>query len=101
MKFQKMDSAQKLHPQLFVWLGIISAGTLALLPAKLLAAPVLQEAATDASTGVWPVLLPLSTAAIGVERATEIIWNAMWSGRCSTSAAPKAGRAEIAAVHPV
>ncbi|MEZ4705810.1 MAG: hypothetical protein R3A44_01310 [Caldilineaceae bacterium] len=70
-----MANAKVIQPKLCVWAGAIGTGALALFPSKLLAAPMLQDAAAGASEGVWPVLLPLSAAAIGVERATEIIWN--------------------------
>lgn len=39
------------------------------------AAPLLQEVGDGATQQLWPVLLPLATAAIGVERAVEIVWN--------------------------
>ena len=75
MKIQKIESGQPMPTRLWVWLGALSAGLLALLPSRLLAAPMLQDVATGASEGIWPVLLPLSTAAIGVERTIEIVWN--------------------------
>ncbi|MCB0092601.1 MAG: hypothetical protein KDE54_32160, partial [Caldilineaceae bacterium] len=73
MKIQKIESGQPMPTRLWVWLGALSAGLLALLPSRLLAAPMLQDVATGASEGIWPVLLPLSTAAIGVERTIEIV----------------------------
>lgn len=44
-----------------------------LLDSPAMAHPLLQEA-VDNNT-VWPILMPLGTAAIGVERAIEVIWN--------------------------
>lgn len=40
-----------------------------------IAAPVLQDVTVSNGTNIWSVLLPLATASIGVERATEIVWN--------------------------
>jgi hypothetical protein len=40
-----------------------------------LAAPMLQEQGAGGSAEVWAVLLPLLTAAVGVERGIEIFWN--------------------------
>lgn len=39
------------------------------------AAPLAQADPTDAAPGVWPALLPLILATVGVERAVEVIWN--------------------------
>lgn len=38
-----------------------------------MAHPLLQE--VSAGNSIWPILMPLGTAAIGVERATEVVWN--------------------------
>ena len=40
-----------------------------------IAAPLAQDAATGDTTTLWAVLAPLLIAALGVERAVEIIWN--------------------------
>jgi len=47
-----------------LWLGTALA----------MAAPLAQDATSDPTT-VWSVLTPLLIAALGVERAVEIIWN--------------------------
>ncbi len=39
------------------------------------AMPLWQEAAESSSTRVWPVLLVLTSASFGIERAIEIFWN--------------------------
>ncbi len=40
------------------------------------AAPILQEQTTALPTdSVWPVLMPLATASVGIERAVEVVWN--------------------------
>lgn len=70
-----VNTFPNLRPRWFVWIGAVVAGVVALAPRDLLAAPILQEVVDGASEGIWPVLLPLSTASIGVERTTEIIWN--------------------------
>ncbi len=67
------------HPlQAFLRAGL--GGTaLALLPLLTLAAvaqaaPLTQEA-TSENVSIWPVLLPLLTASVGIERAIEVFWN--------------------------
>ena len=39
------------------------------------AAPILQGEAPAPADAVWPVLMPLATAAVGIERAVEVVWN--------------------------
>ncbi|MEM7128942.1 MAG: hypothetical protein AAF702_21595 [Chloroflexota bacterium] len=48
-------------------------GLALLIDSPALAAPLLQEASSGST--IWPVLVPLATASIGVERSTEVIWN--------------------------
>ena len=48
-------------------------GLALLLDSPVLASSLMQE--TTGAGSIWPVLVPLGTAAIGVERATEIVWN--------------------------
>lgn len=58
-----------------IW-AIAAAGLALLLSVTVaLAAPLLQERAATTSSTVWPALLSLLLATIGVERAIEIIWN--------------------------
>jgi len=50
-------------------------GTALLIDKIAIAAPILQDVTVSSGTNIWSVLLPLATASIGVERATEIVWN--------------------------
>lgn len=50
-------------------LTILSSGAIAW------AAPLTQNGSADGARSVWPVLLPLLLATVGVERAVEVIWN--------------------------
>lgn len=55
------------------WLVATALGGL-WLPAVAHAAPLLQQSSAD-SASIWAVLLPLTVAAIGVERVIELIWS--------------------------
>lgn len=47
-------------------------GMAMVLDSAAIAAPIMQ---TTQEPSIWPILVPLGTASIGVERATEVIWN--------------------------
>lgn len=62
------------YKRMLLWAtGAIGAALL--IEKTAIAAPILQDVALSNGTSIWSVLLPLATASIGVERATEIIWN--------------------------
>lgn len=60
---------RKMQP---AWL-LLGVGLALALESPVAAAPLLQE--SGGTNAIWPVLVPLGTAAIGVERAIEVIWN--------------------------
>lgn len=63
----------------FYW-AIGGVGAAFLINETATAAPLLQDVTLSQGTNIWSVLLPLATASIGVERATEIVWNyAEWA----------------------
>lgn len=51
----------------------MGVGMALLIDSPAIAAPLAQEAINNSS--IWPILLPLGTAAIGVERTIEVVWN--------------------------
>lgn len=58
----------------FYW-AMGGIGVAVLMSESAVAAPLLQDVTISQGTNIWSVLLPLATASIGVERATEIVWN--------------------------
>lgn len=53
--------------------AMAGVGIALLVDSPAMAHPLVQEA--TATNSIWPVLMPLGTASIGVERATEVVWN--------------------------
>lgn len=60
--------------QTFLW-AMGGVGAAFLINKTATAAPLMQDTTLSQGTNIWSVLLPLATASIGVERATEIVWN--------------------------
>jgi hypothetical protein len=74
-RMHRADVARKLNPlRRTVWAVLGLVGALLATTAVAAAAPVVQETATE-TTRIWPVLLPILTASVAVERTVELIWN--------------------------
>lgn len=58
-----------------IWASVMAGLAWLMSLPVVLAAPLAQSNASNASSSVWPALLSLLLATIGVERAIEIIWN--------------------------
>lgn len=70
MRDDKMRNMSIVRPLVWAMGGI---GMALLLDSPVMASSAMQGAAENNS--VLPILLPLGTAAIGVERVTEVVWN--------------------------
>ncbi len=76
-ELRRQDIVRKLDPvRRTIWAGIGLVLAFAATTAVASAAPLSQEVSvTLDQQRIWPVLLPILTAAVAVERAIELIWN--------------------------